>query len=107
MPRVGSSDVKTAFQRSFVRDNLVFAFSGDLDEAGAALIAKRISDALPDGPAPVDTTPEPVAVPGRRLVIVDKPERTPEFMQLKLDSQANLAQAEKKSISEYDHVASR
>ncbi|HWZ88843.1 MAG TPA: insulinase family protein, partial [Polyangiaceae bacterium] len=35
-----------------------------------------ISDALPNGEGLVDTTPEPVAVPGRRLVIVDKPERT-------------------------------
>src|SRR3954464_2835692 len=49
VPLIGSSDVKTAFQRSFVRDNLVFAFSGDLDAAGAASIAKRISDALPAG----------------------------------------------------------
>src|SRR4051812_30240473 len=76
VPLIGAGDVKTAFQRSFVRDNLVFAFSGDLDASGAALIAKRISDALPNGPAPTDSTPEPVAVPGRRLVIVDKPERT-------------------------------
>jgi zinc protease len=76
VPDITSADVLSVFQRSFVRDNLVFAFSGDLDAAGAAHIANRISAALPSGTAPVDDTPEPVAVPGRRLVIVDKPERT-------------------------------
>ena len=76
IPNITSADVQTVFQRSFVRDNLVFAFSGDLDAARASQIAQRISDALPNGPAPTDDTPEPVAVPGRRLVIVDKPDRT-------------------------------
>ncbi len=76
VPAITSADVRSVFQRSFVRDNLVFAFSGDLDAAGASLIAKRISEALPAGAAPIDDTPEPVAVPGRRLVLVDKPERT-------------------------------
>jgi zinc protease len=76
VPTISPADVQAVFQRSFVRENLVFAFSGDLDAAGAAQIAQRISDALPSGSPPVDTTPEPVAVPGRRLVIVDKPDRT-------------------------------
>jgi zinc protease len=76
VPGISPSDVQSVFQRSFVRENLVFAFSGDLDAAGASQIAQRISDALPSGPTPVDATPEPTAVPGRRLVIVDKPERT-------------------------------
>lgn len=76
IPKISAADVQTVFQRSFVRDNLVFAFSGDLSAPLASQIAQQISDALPGGPAPVDNTPEPVAVPGRRLVIVDKPERT-------------------------------
>jgi zinc protease len=76
VPGISRADVQALFQRSFVRENLVFAFSGDLDAGGASQIAQRISDALPSGAAPLDTTPEPVAVPGRRLVIVDKPERT-------------------------------
>ena len=76
VPQISDADVKAVFQGTFVRENLVFAFSGDLDAAGASQIAQRISDALPSGPTPLDATPEPVAVPGRRLVIVDKPERT-------------------------------
>ncbi|HEX2672173.1 MAG TPA: pitrilysin family protein, partial [Polyangiaceae bacterium] len=76
VPEIGAGDVAAVFQRSFVRDNLVFAFSGDLDAHRASQIAQRISEALPNGPSPGDDTPEPVVVPGRRLVIVDKPERT-------------------------------
>jgi len=76
VPEIGPSDVAAVYQRSFVRDNLIFAFSGDLDAPRASQIARRISEALPSGPSPVDDTPEPVVVPGRRLVIVDKPERT-------------------------------
>jgi zinc protease len=76
IPEVSSADVLAVFESSLVRSNLVYAFSGDLDAPRASRIAQRISDALTSGPAPVDRTPEPVAVPGRRLLIVDKPERT-------------------------------
>jgi zinc protease len=76
VPEITRADVETVLKTGFVRDNLVFAFSGDLDAERASQIAQRISDALTNGVAPVDGTPEPVAVPGRRLVIVDKPERT-------------------------------
>jgi zinc protease len=76
IPEITPADVGLVFRHSFVRRNLVFAFSGDLDGARASQIAERISDALPDGPLPADTTPEPEGVTGRRLVIVDKPERT-------------------------------
>jgi len=76
VPEIGAADVKSIFERAFVRDNLIFAFSGDLDAQRASAIAQRISDALPTASAPLDDTPEPVAVPGRRLVLVDKPERT-------------------------------
>src|SRR5882724_11162190 len=71
VPEITPSDVESVFKRTFVRDNLVFAFSGDLDAEGAAKIARRIADALPSGVGPGDGTPEPVTVPGRRLVIVD------------------------------------
>ena len=76
VPGITPADVQAVYRRAFVRENLVFAFSGDLAAVGASKIAERISDALPSGIAPTDETPEPVAVPGRRLVIVDKPERT-------------------------------
>jgi zinc protease len=76
VPEITSADVQSVFKRSLVRENLVFALSGDVDAVRASQIATRISDALPSGGALTDDTPEPEAVPGRRLVIVDKPERT-------------------------------
>jgi len=76
IPAIAPGDVTRVFEQAFVRGNLVFAFSGDLDATRASHIAQRISDALPNGPVPSDTTPEPLGVTGRRLVIVDKPERT-------------------------------
>ncbi len=76
VPEITPADARLVFERAFVRDNLVFAFSGDLDGALASRIAQRLSDALPGGVAPVDDTPEPSPVPGRRLVLVDKPDRT-------------------------------
>jgi len=76
VPEITPADVRSVYERTFVRDNLVFALSGDLTEARASRIAERIAEALGTGPAPGDATPEPVPVPGRRLVIVDKPERT-------------------------------
>ncbi len=76
VPSITRADVLAAFQRSFVRENLVFAFSGDIEAPRASEIARRILAALPSGTAPSDTTPEPSVVSGRRLLIVDKPERT-------------------------------
>lgn len=76
VPEITRGDIESVFKRGFVQGNLVFAFSGDLDAEGASKIARRIADALPSGAGPGDDTPEPVALRGRRLLIVDKPERT-------------------------------
>ncbi len=73
---VTESDVRSHHARTWVRDNLVFAFSGDLDAERANAIATRISDALPRGAPIVDDTPEPSRPQGRYLLFVDKPERT-------------------------------
>jgi len=76
IPSITRADVEAVFKHSFVRENLTFAFSGDISAERAAQIAARISAALPSGAPPADTTPEPIAVAGRRLLLVDKPERT-------------------------------
>jgi zinc protease len=73
---VTSSEVRTTFERSLCANNLVFAFAGDVDEDRAAGIAKTIAASLPPGRAIPDDVPEPTMTPGRRLVVVDKPERT-------------------------------
>ena len=74
--RICGDSVRQHHRRTFVRDNLVFAFSGDVDEERARNIAGRISSALPRGAAPSYSVTELTRPSGRHLVIVDKPERT-------------------------------
>ncbi|HVJ20346.1 MAG TPA: pitrilysin family protein [Polyangiaceae bacterium] len=68
--------LRALYRRLFVRENLMFAFSGYVLESEAHAIAERIAAALPSGAVARDETPEPAAPAGRRLVIVDKPDRT-------------------------------
>jgi zinc protease len=68
--------LRALYERVLVPDNLVFAFSGDITQARAYEIAGRITAALPNRPAPLDATSDPSVASGRRLVFVDKPERT-------------------------------
>src|SRR5690606_26198681 len=70
------SDVHDRARSLAARDALIFAWSGDIDGDEATRLTERVRAALPSGPIPVDRTPEPTVAPGRRLVIVDKPERT-------------------------------
>lgn len=60
----------------FRRENLVLAFAGDVSEDRAVRAAEKIAAALSSGKAPVEELGDPDKVPGRRLVFVDKPERT-------------------------------
>jgi len=73
---VGPTDVRTTYDRTLCARNLVFAFAGDIDAERAAGIARAVSTALPQGVGMGDDVTEPTMTPGRRLVIVDKPERT-------------------------------
>ena len=74
--RIELGTLRPLYQRAFVPENLVFAFAGDIARDRAERIAEDICAALPKAPAPGDTTPEPSSPAGRRLVFVDKPERT-------------------------------
>jgi zinc protease len=76
LSRIEARDVREHYARLWVAENLVFAFAGAIDEAGARQIAGRLRQALAGGAARTDGLPEPALPPGRRLVIVDKPERT-------------------------------
>jgi zinc protease len=68
--------LKELYRTLVVPENMVIALSGDVDESRAERLAERLTEALPRGAAREDRTPEPVVKPGRRLVLVDKPERT-------------------------------
>ncbi len=69
-------DVRAAYARHFVRGNAVLGFAGDIDAARVPAVAVRLVGGLPAGGAVKDELPEPTMRPGRRLVVVDKPERT-------------------------------
>lgn len=73
---VNGDVLRALYRRAVVADNLVLAFSGDVTEKRAHEIADTLVSAVHVGPAPIDETPEPGVPPGRRLVFVDKPERT-------------------------------
>jgi zinc protease len=69
-------DVRAAYRTHFVQGNLAMGFSGDVGAAGARVLAERLVAGLAVGPAVPDNVVEPEKIPGRRLVFVDKPERT-------------------------------
>lgn len=73
------ADLETHYRHLFSRGNLVLAVAGDVTESQLSDLASVFA-ALPDGRAPalseLDAVVEPAGVAGRRLVIVDKPERT-------------------------------
>jgi zinc protease len=69
-------DVVAAYRRHFVQGNIALGFSGDVGAERAARLAERLVGGLPAEPRVPDAVGEPSRVPGRRLVFVDKPERT-------------------------------
>ena len=76
LERVTAEDLRALHRQAWCADGLALSFSGDIEPEEAEQIAQRLRAALPQGQAPVDTAPDPTIAPGRRLVIVDKPERT-------------------------------
>jgi zinc protease len=76
IPAITASDVRGHYEASVTAANLVFAFAGDIEADRARAIASRIVEALPKGEPRADMLREPTLLPGRRLVVVDKPERT-------------------------------
>jgi zinc protease len=74
--RIRSEDLKALYGRILRPDNLIFAFSGDIERPRAEALADAIKRQLPSGAAPQDETPEPSVISGRRLTLVDKPDRS-------------------------------
>ncbi len=70
------ADVVAHYRRHFVRGNVTIAFSGDVSEARAAELTMRLVAGLGEGSTTEDALPPPVTHGKRRLVFVDKPERT-------------------------------
>lgn len=73
---IGITDVRDHYQRMLGKNHLVFAFAGDIEREPAERVAERLAGALGRTDVAVDPAPEPSGPSGRRLVFVDKPERT-------------------------------
>lgn len=73
---IGLSDVREHYARSIVRDNLLLAVAGDIDTGEVERMSQVLFGQLPSTPAPQDSVQAPRALPGRRLLLVDKPERS-------------------------------
>jgi zinc protease len=69
-------DVRAAYKTHFVQGNVALGFSGDVESTRAQELAERLVTGLAKGPRVADPVGETPRVPGRRLVFVDKPERT-------------------------------
>jgi zinc protease len=76
VPDLVKDDALAAHALHVRRGNVVIGMSGDVDEAVARQTADRIVAALQAGDGPGDPLTEPEPKKGRRLVFVDKPERT-------------------------------
>jgi zinc protease len=73
---IGVADVRRCLEREFRRDSVLFGFAGAVDVERAQQAARSIWERLPTGGGAPLPPPEPVSEGGRRLVFVDKPERT-------------------------------
>jgi zinc protease len=73
---IGRADVEAFYRRHFTRANAAVAIAGDVTSAEGHALAERLLAGLPEGAAVPDPVPPPSAPRGRRLVFVDKPERT-------------------------------
>jgi len=65
------------WRREVVADNLVIGLAGDIDEATAARIVARLVERIPSAPRPeVSLVVPSTTATGRRVILVDKPDRT-------------------------------
>jgi zinc protease len=73
---IGRDDVVACFQRTVVQGNVVVGLAGDVTAEHAQNLASAIVGAMKPGSATSDAVPEPEGPKGRRLLVVDKPDRT-------------------------------
>jgi zinc protease len=76
LAKITRDDVRGFHAKHFTKKNIVIAFAGDVTPDQSRALAEKLVARLPHGEAVADPTPEPVEKTGRRLVFVDKPERT-------------------------------
>ena len=69
-------DVVAHYARSFAAENAIVAVGGDVDEKQAEALARLLLERLPSGTRLEYPVEEPLACAGRRLALVEKPERS-------------------------------
>jgi zinc protease len=73
---ITKDDVIAFYRRHYTRRNAIVAMSGDISQGEGEALAERLLAGLPEGEPVPDPAPPPAPPRGRRLVIVDKPDRT-------------------------------
>jgi len=74
--RIEREDVVRFHAKHYTRDNALLGISGDLAAADIDALAQAVLSSLPGGRPTALVVPPPRAPEGRRMVIVDKPERS-------------------------------
>jgi zinc protease len=73
---LGREASRELWRREVVAENLVIGLAGDVDEATAARVVDRLVAGLPKGARVADPPQPGPGKPGRRAILVDKPDRT-------------------------------
>ena len=75
--QISLDDAHKAWSTFVVRSGAVFGFAGDISDSAARQYAQQLWNKLPDTPTPPrPTLPSTMSTLGRRLCIVDKPDRS-------------------------------
>jgi len=73
---LGRDAARDLWRREVVADNLIIGLAGDIDEAQAEKLVARLVERLPKGARVADPAEPGPSAPGRRTILVDKPDRT-------------------------------
>src|SRR5688500_4391762 len=80
LKRIDRGSATELWKREVVANNLVIGLAGDIDDATAQRVTQRLIERIPSGgrlTTQVDDTGDEAAAPrGRRVILVDKPDRT-------------------------------
>lgn len=74
--RITTKDISRHYKEQYRAKNIIFGFAGDISEGEAKKILKKAFSKLRTGDAPAFRLPEPKPLRGRRVVVVNKPERS-------------------------------
>lgn len=70
------ADAQALYERALAQENLICAFAGEVNPDQARASAEALRSSLRSGNQITTNTEDPAAPDGRRLVIVDKPDRS-------------------------------